>query len=83
MRRMAEGAKDAQPAWVPWLLGRPGIALAFLWGLAEGTLFLVVPDVLLSLAAMLGPRRALQDGGKEKRGKARRLCPALKFLGSG
>jgi len=42
------------------MLGWPGIALAFLWGLAEGTLFFVVPDVLLSLAAMFAPRRALR-----------------------
>lgn len=41
-----------------FLAGKPGIVLAFLWGLAEGTLFFVVPDVLLSLVAMLEPRKA-------------------------
>ncbi len=36
------------------LAGGPGILLAFLWGLAEATVFFVVPDVFLSLAAILG-----------------------------
>lgn len=36
----------------------PGVALALFWGLAEGTFFFVVPDVVISLAAMLEPRRA-------------------------
>ena len=47
------------PPWVNWLTGRPGIALVFLWGFAEGTLFFILPDVPLSLAAMFRPRRAL------------------------
>jgi hypothetical protein len=50
---------DALPPWANWLTGRPGIALALLWGFAEGTLFFILPDVPLSLAAMLRPRRAL------------------------
>lgn len=33
-------------------------ALAFLWGLAEATLFFIVPDVLLSLLALKDRRRA-------------------------
>jgi membrane protein YqaA with SNARE-associated domain len=47
-----------QPVWANWLTGRPGVALAFLWGFAEGTLFFVVPDVVISLAALLKPRSA-------------------------
>jgi len=47
-----------QPPWVARLLGRPGIGGSFAWGLAEGTLFFVVPDVLISLAALFSPRRA-------------------------
>lgn len=35
-------------------MGAPGILLAFVWGLAEATFFFVVPDVFLSLAAILG-----------------------------
>ena len=52
-------ALDAAPPWANWLTRWPGIALAFLWGFAEGTLFFILPDVPLSLAAMLRPRRAL------------------------
>jgi membrane protein YqaA with SNARE-associated domain len=40
------------------LTGPPGILAAFLWGFAEATLFFVVPDVLLSLAALFAFRRA-------------------------
>jgi membrane protein YqaA with SNARE-associated domain len=47
------------PPWANWLTRRPGVALAFLWGFAEGTLFFILPDVPLSLAAMFRPRRAL------------------------
>jgi hypothetical protein len=50
---------DALPPWANWLTRGPGIALAFLWGFAEGTLFFILPDVPLSLAAMFRPRRAL------------------------
>ncbi len=51
-------ASGQQPRWVDWVDGTPGVALAFFWGLAEGTFFFVVPDVVISLAAMLRPRRA-------------------------
>jgi len=60
MRGMTKDSGAAQVSWVQWMLAWPGIALAFLWGLAEGTLFFVVPDVLLSLAALFGPRQALR-----------------------
>src|SRR5262249_3031958 len=46
-------------AWADWLTRWPGIAVAFVWGFAEGTLFFILPDVPLSLAAMYRPRRAL------------------------
>ncbi len=49
--------------WIERLLGKPGLVVAFLWGLAEGTLFFVVPDVLITLAAMFRPRRALAHVG--------------------
>jgi membrane protein YqaA with SNARE-associated domain len=41
-----------------WLTGAPGVTLAFVWGFAEATFFFVVPDVVISAAAMLCPRRA-------------------------
>jgi membrane protein YqaA with SNARE-associated domain len=44
--------------WAVFLRGRGGIILSFLWGLAEGALFFVVPDVLLSLVAVVSPRSA-------------------------
>jgi hypothetical protein len=47
------------PPWADWLLRGPGILLCFLWGFAEGTLFFILPDVPLSLAALYWPRRAL------------------------
>ena len=39
-----------------FLLGPGGVALSFVWGFAEATLFFVVPDVLLSLVAILSLR---------------------------
>lgn len=51
------GASGPQPSWVNRVVGLPGVALAFLWGLAEGTFFFIVPDVAISLVAMLEPRR--------------------------
>jgi len=50
---------DTLPAWANWLTRWPGITLAFVWGFAEGTLFFVLPDVPLSLAAMCRVRRSL------------------------
>lgn len=42
--------------WALWLLGPRGLALAFLWGLAEGTFFFIIPDVFLSLVAIFDQR---------------------------
>lgn len=44
--------------WTLWLLGPQGLALAFLWGLAEGTFFFIIPDVFLSLVAILNLRHS-------------------------
>lgn len=41
-----------------YVVGLPGVILAFVWGVAEGSLFFIVPDVIISAAAMLAPRRA-------------------------
>lgn len=56
---MSHAQFDNVPPWLTWLTGTPGVTLAFLWGFAEGTLFFILPDVPLSLAAMFRPRRAL------------------------
>jgi hypothetical protein len=42
--------------WGLSLLGPRGLALAFLWGLAEGTFFFIIPDVFLSLVAIFNLR---------------------------
>jgi membrane protein YqaA with SNARE-associated domain len=56
--KAASDHHSATPRWATLVCGAPGVALAFLWGLAEATFFFVVPDVIISLAAMLRPRRA-------------------------
>lgn len=40
-----------------FLLGSGGVALSFVWGLAEATVFFIVPDVWLSLVAIFSLRR--------------------------
>jgi membrane protein YqaA with SNARE-associated domain len=35
------------------------VAAALLWGFAEATVFFIVPDVLLTLVALVAPRRAV------------------------
>ncbi len=47
-------------SWPARLTGTPGVVLAFVWGVAEGTLFFLVADILISLAAAFDPRRALK-----------------------
>ncbi|HXE76297.1 MAG TPA: hypothetical protein VNN18_11790 [Candidatus Xenobia bacterium] len=66
-----------EPVWVQRLLGKPGLVLAFVWGLAEGTLFFVVPDVLITLTAMFRPRRALLQAGAATAGAV--LAGALMY----
>lgn len=53
-----ESSTVRAPTWPALVAGAPGVILAFAWGVAEGTLFFFVPDVLISLAAALDPRRA-------------------------
>lgn len=36
-----------------------GLIVAFIWGLGEGTLFFIVPDVYLGIVALFNPRRLL------------------------
>jgi len=52
-------SQPGPPPWANWLTGSPGVALVFFWGFAEGTLFFILPDVPLSLAAMFRTRRSL------------------------
>src|SRR5262249_13590740 len=39
--------------WQRALVGIPGICIAVAWGIAEATFFFIIPDVLLSLVALL------------------------------
>lgn len=43
----------ALPRWQRILVNLPGIGLAALWGLGEATFFFIIPDVFLSLVAVL------------------------------
>ena len=51
-------AARAPAGFAGFLTGPAGVLLSFLWGLAEATLFFIVPDVLLSLVAVFSLRRA-------------------------
>ncbi|HLY41532.1 MAG TPA: hypothetical protein VKR52_09965 [Terracidiphilus sp.] len=44
--------------WADSIADSAGIGCALLWGFAEGTLFFIVPDVLISLVALVRPRHA-------------------------
>jgi len=56
---MTEPAAPRTRHFGDWLLGWPGVAAAFVWGLAEGCFFFLVPDILITLAAIFSPRRSL------------------------
>jgi membrane protein YqaA with SNARE-associated domain len=63
MMAISTTTRELVPPWAEWLIRRPGTLLAFLWGFAEGTLFFILPDVLLSFTALFRPRRALVHMG--------------------
>lgn len=46
------------PNWVKKLLGQPGIILALIWGIAEGSFFFIVPDMIISLAALFDAKKS-------------------------
>lgn len=61
------------------ILARAGM-LGFLWGFAEGTLFFVVPDVIISLVAIFSTRHYLVCAASSLAGSV--LGGALVFLGA-
>lgn len=75
---MKDAGPAAEPLWVRRILSAPGLAFALLWGFGEGTLFFVVPDVLLTLAAIFRPRRALLHIAAATAGAT--LAGALMFI---
>ena len=46
--------------WQEWLLSRRGLFLGLAWGTGEGSFFFVVPDVLITLAALFSVRHSLK-----------------------
>jgi len=56
---MTQPAAPPKRRFEEWLIGWPGVTLAFLWGVAEGCFFFLVPDILITLAAIFSPRRSL------------------------
>ncbi len=62
MSAPAKAASDvAPPGWRRWLLGRGGLWGAFGWGAAEGTLFFIMPDLILTLTALFSFRAAARQ----------------------
>src|SRR5947207_15725568 len=60
----AERARVAmQQRWEEWGHSRGAAAIAFGWGLAEATLFFVVPDVWIGLLALCGWRAGVRAAG--------------------
>jgi hypothetical protein len=53
-------ASASSPNWINRLLGWPGVATAFVWGLAEGTFFFLIPDIVITLAALFAPKGSLR-----------------------
>jgi hypothetical protein len=51
----------ALTGWRAWLTGRGGIATAGVWGFAEGTLFFIMPDLILTLTALFSFRAAVRQ----------------------
>jgi membrane protein YqaA with SNARE-associated domain len=53
------GAEAPPRRFVSWL-DRWGVPACFLWGLAEATLFFVVPDVIVGLVSLYRPRKLVK-----------------------
>ena len=51
-------SRSQTPRWLSTLLGLSGVITATVWGFAEGTLFFIVPDLLLTLTALFSIKRA-------------------------
>jgi hypothetical protein len=55
---LSDNSKSTQSQWLSLLLGTQGLIVAALWGFAEGTLFFIVPDLILTLTALFSLKRA-------------------------
>lgn len=57
--RFSSDGSDRLGSWLQlW-----GLWAAFIWGVAEATLFFIVPDVIVGALAILRPRRAIAAAG--------------------
>ena len=57
---LARQAQPTEPAWSVRRRPSSWMALGLVWGFAEGTLFFIVPDVLICAAAILEPRQGMR-----------------------
>jgi hypothetical protein len=46
-----------------WLLRTPGFLVGFLWGFAEGTLFFIIPDLVITFTALFSLKQSLKQLG--------------------
>ena len=46
-----------------WLLRTPGLLVGFLWGFAEGTLFFIIPDLVITFTALFSLKQSLKQLG--------------------
>lgn len=46
-----------------WILRGPGLGLGLLWGFAEGTLFFIIPDLVITFAALFSFKQSLKQLG--------------------
>jgi hypothetical protein len=55
---MTEKSPQQSAKLIAAVVGVPGLVIAFAWGLAEATLFFMVPDMIATLTALYSARRA-------------------------
>lgn len=44
-----------------WILRGPGLGLGLLWGFAEGTLFFIIPDLVITFTALFSFKQSLKQ----------------------
>jgi hypothetical protein len=59
---MSRGSGSQRPGWPGAWLERFGIWISATWGLAEATLFFVVPDVIVGAVGLYRPKKAVAAG---------------------
>ncbi|MEO8377123.1 MAG: hypothetical protein ABI579_05570 [Candidatus Sumerlaeota bacterium] len=56
---MTELRRGGTSQVIATLTGKAGIWLAFAWGFAEGTLFFLIPDIIITFAALFAPKKSV------------------------